>query len=85
MNTYFRVGRKFKVFKKNQFGDKEEIKEPVIIEYVTRDGLVEVEIEKGEVQKIVNTQSKDVIKREVYNADEYKFSRNSMFKEVMKK
>lgn len=85
MNTYFRVGRKFKVFKKNQKGEKEEIMEPVIIEYMTRDGLVEVEINKGEVQKIVNTQSKEVFNRDVYNADEYKFSRKSLFDGVVKK
>ena len=85
MNTYFRIGRKFKVFKKNQLDQKEEIKEPVIIEYMTKEGLVEVEIENGVVQKIITTQSKEILKRDVYNSDEYKFSRKSMIDDVMKK
>lgn len=85
MNTYFRIGRKFKVFKKNQLDQKEEIKEPVIIEYMTKEGLVEVEIDNGVVQKIITTQSKEILKRDVYNSDEYKFSRKSMIDDVMKK
>lgn len=85
MNTYFRIGRKFKVFKKNQLDQKEEIKEPVIIEYMTKEGLVEVEIDNGMVQKIITTQSKEILKRDVYNSDEYKFSRKSMIDDVMKK
>ncbi len=85
MNTYFRIGRKFKVFKKNQLDQKEEIKEPVIIEYMTKEGLVEVEIDNGMVQKIITTQSKEILKRDVYNSDEYKFSRKSMIDNVMKK
>ncbi|MFA0832628.1 MAG: hypothetical protein ACC609_01310 [Methanobacterium formicicum] len=85
MNTYFRIGRKFKVFKKNQLDQKEEIKEPVIIEYMTKEGLVEVEIDNGVVQKIITTQSKEILKRDIYNSDEYKFSRKSMIDDVMKK
>ncbi|BDZ71441.1 hypothetical protein [Methanobacterium petrolearium] len=72
MNTYFKIGRKFKVFKNNQLGEKEEIMDPVIIEYVTREGLVEVEIKNGKVQKIVNTQTKEILERDVYNEEEYK-------------
>lgn len=85
MNTYFRIGRKFKVFKKNQLDQKEEIKEPVIIEYMTKEGLVEVEIDNGVVQKIITTQSKEILKRDIYNSDEYKISRKSMIDNVMKK
>jgi len=74
MNTYFRIGRKFKIFKKNNLGKKEEIKDPITIEYVTKDGLIEVEIVKGEVQKIVTTQSKEIFQKDLYNEHEYRFS-----------
>ena len=72
MDAYFRVGRKFTIKKRNKNGVDEEIKEPVILEYVTRDGLVQVEIEEGEVQKIITTQSKEIYDRERYNAEEFK-------------
>lgn len=85
MDANFRIGRKFKVFKRKQLGKKEEIEDPVVIAYVTRDGLVEVEIEDGVVQKIVNTHSKEIFEKDIYNADEYKFSHKSMIENVMKK
>jgi len=34
--------------------------------------LVQVEIEDGEVQKIITTQSKEIYERERYNAEEFK-------------
>lgn len=71
MNKLFRVGRKFKILTKNDSGDKKEILKPVIIEYVTREGLVEVEIVNGKVKKITNTQTKEIFEREVYNEIEY--------------
>lgn len=72
MNTYFRIGRKFKILKKDQNGQKKEIKDPVIIEYVTKEGLIEVEIENGKVKKIVTTQTKEIFEMERYNEDEYR-------------
>lgn len=74
-NTYFRIGRSFKIYKINKSGKKEEINEPIIIEYVTRDGFIEVEIEDRVVQKIVTTQSKEIMKKELYNSDEYKMAK----------
>lgn len=76
-NTYFRVGRRFKIYKRNKLGEKEEINEPIIIEYVTREGLIEVEIQDRVVQKIVTTQSKEIMKKELYNSDEYKISKKN--------
>jgi hypothetical protein len=85
MEAYFVIGKKFKVLKKNDDGTTEEIKEPVIIEYVTRGATrgrlkVQVEIDKGEVQRIVTIQSKEAI-RENKNPDD-KGRKRSMFKNL---
>lgn len=73
MIAHFMVGRRFKALKRDKNGKLEEIKEPVIIEYVTNDReIARVEIEKGKIKQITKIQSEESLSMDVYYANDLK-------------
>ncbi len=85
MDAYFRLGRKFSIKRKKEDGSEEELNEPLIIEYVTpKHKIVQIELNNGVVEKIITIESKEAQSREIYNIDEYNFSKKSQFKKIKK-